>query len=113
MTCLRSQGIDLSGLEVSDGKTFRWSGSYLNDINDAETVGAELNVLGDFEPKLSDLHTDVPYLFLANCDPETQQSVLRPDVRAVTTRRWRHHEPLDYREAQRAFAAHTADSMFP
>ena len=73
---LASQGINLSGLEVSDGKTFRWSGSYINDINDAETVGAELNVLGDFEPKLSDLHTDVPYLFLANCDPETQQSVL-------------------------------------
>ena len=73
---LASHDIDLSGLEVSDGKTFRWSGSYINDINDAETVIAELNVLGDFDPKLSDVHSDVPYLFLANCDPETQISAL-------------------------------------
>ena len=73
---LASHDIDLSGLEVSDGKTFRWSGSYINDINDAETVIAELNVLGDFDPKLSDTHSNVPYLFLANCDPETQISAL-------------------------------------
>ena len=73
---LASHDIDISGLEVSDGKTFRWSGSYINDINDAETVIAELNVLGDFDPKLSDTHSDVPYLFLANCDPETQISAL-------------------------------------
>ena len=73
---LASHDIDLSGLEISDGKTFRWSGSYINDINDAETLGAELNVLGDFDPKLSDTHSHTPYLFLANCDPETQLSAL-------------------------------------
>ena len=69
---LASHDIDLSGLEVSDGKTFRWSGSYIKDINDAETVIAELNVLGDFAPKLTERHAEVPYLFLANCDPDTQ-----------------------------------------
>ncbi len=73
---LAAHDIDLSGLEVSDGKTFRWSGSYIKDINDAETVGAELNVLGDFDPKMTGLHSDVPYLFLANCDPDTQLSAL-------------------------------------
>ena len=73
---LASRGIDLSGLEDSEGETFRWSGSYIEDINDAETVTADLNVLADFDPKLSELHSDTPYLFLANCDPETQQSAL-------------------------------------
>lgn len=73
---LASHDIDLSGLEVSDGKTFRWSGSYIKDINDAETVGAELNVLGDFDPKLNGHHSQAPYLFLANCDPDTQLSAL-------------------------------------
>ena len=73
---LVTHDIDLSGLEDSDGKTFRWSGSYIKDINDAKTVGAELNVLGDFDPKLTGRHSDVPYLFLANCDPDTQLSAL-------------------------------------
>ena len=73
---LESRGIDLSGLEVIDGETFRWSGSYLKDINDAETVSAELNAMAEFDPVVSASHADTPYLFLANCDPETQQSVL-------------------------------------
>ena len=73
---LAAHDIDLSGLEVSDGNTFRWSGSYIKDLNDAETVIAELNVLGDFDPKLTARHSDVPYLFLANCDPDTQLSAL-------------------------------------
>lgn len=73
---LDSRGVDLSGLEIAKGKTFRWHGSYINDINDAETVGAELNVFADFDPVVSDEHASAPYLFLANCDPETQQSVL-------------------------------------
>ncbi len=73
---LDSRGVDLSGLEIAKGKTFRWHGSYLNDINDAETVGAELNVFADFDPEVSETHASAPFLFLANCDPETQQSVL-------------------------------------
>ena len=73
---LGSRGIELSGLEIAQGKTFRWSGSYMHDINDAETVSAELNVFADFDPVVSETHSKAPFLFLANCDPETQQSVL-------------------------------------
>ena len=73
---LVSRGVDISGLEVVEGETFRWSGSYIHDINDAETVSAELNVFADFDPVVSESHTDAPFLFLANCDPETQHSVL-------------------------------------
>ena len=73
---LVSRGVDISGLDIVEGETFRWSGSYLNDINDAETVSAELNVMADFDPIVSESHAAAPLLFLANCDPETQQSVL-------------------------------------
>ena len=68
--------IDIAGIEVEEGDTFRWSGSYVKDINNAETVDAKLNVFADFQPTVPQQHIDAPYLFLANCDPETQQSVL-------------------------------------
>ena len=73
---LVSRGVDISGLDIVEGETFRWSGSYLKDINDAETVSAELNVFADFDPVVSESHAAARFLFLANCDPETQQSVL-------------------------------------
>ena len=73
---LTSRGIDASGIEVVDGQTFRWSGSYLKDLNDAQTVATDLNVFADFNPTVPEGHRSIPYLFLANCDPETQQSVL-------------------------------------
>src|SRR5947207_5626361 len=38
--------VDTSGLEVRKGsKTFRWHGSYVQDMNQAETVEVDLNVL--------------------------------------------------------------------
>ena len=73
---LINRGIDTSGIEVADGQTFHWSGSYLKDLNDAETVATDLNVFANFNPTVPQAHRSIPYLFLANCDPETQQSVL-------------------------------------
>lgn len=73
---LTNRGIDTSGIEVADGQTFHWSGSYIKDLNDAETVATDLNVFANFNPTVPDAHRSIPYLFLANCDPETQQSVL-------------------------------------
>ena len=100
---LSSRGIDISGIEVADGETFRWSGSYLKDLNDAETVATDLNVFADFNPQVSEKHRSIPYLFLANCDPETQQSVLNQMsdelqlVAGDTMNHWiiKKREPLD------------------
>src|SRR5215217_4725560 len=33
----RSREIDLAGLQVAEGKTFRWSGEYMLDMNARET----------------------------------------------------------------------------
>lgn len=73
----QSRGIDLSGLEKSDGNTFFWAGEYGEDPNEAVTHATELNVFADFRPKLSAQHKDIPFVFLANIDPVLQLEVLQ------------------------------------
>ena len=73
---LERHGIDTSGLIKADGKTFRWTGEYIEDINTAVTLDTQLNVFGEFEPELNDEHANAPYLFLANIDPNLQLKVL-------------------------------------
>ncbi|MFL2665247.1 MAG: PfkB family carbohydrate kinase [Dehalococcoidia bacterium] len=73
---LKEKNIDISGIEKTKGKTFRWSGEYMDDINTAITLDTQLNVFGNFKPKISDEHSKKPYLFLANIDPEIQNKVL-------------------------------------
>ena len=74
---LESQGIDIEGLErVEDGKTFRWGGRYTDDLNSATTLFTDLNVYGDFQPKMPESYRDTPYVFLANINPELQLNVL-------------------------------------
>lgn len=87
---LESHGIDTSGLIEADGKTFRWTGEYMEDINTAVTLETQLNVFGEFEPELSEAHANAPYLFLANIDPNLQLKVLnamavRPKMVACDT----------------------------
>ena len=66
------QGIDTSGLEiVPGGKTFRWAGKYHENMNDRDTLDTQLNVLGDFEPKLPENFRRAQFVFLANGAPAT------------------------------------------
>jgi sugar/nucleoside kinase (ribokinase family) len=52
---LRDRGVNTDGIEQIDGgKTFFWAGHYEYDLNQAHTDDTQLNVFGDFEPKLSD-----------------------------------------------------------
>ena len=75
---LISRGIDLDGLEqIEEGKTFRWGGSYIDDLNAAETHFTDLNVFSNFQPKVPESYQNSPYVFLANINPELQISVLR------------------------------------
>jgi sugar/nucleoside kinase (ribokinase family) len=71
---LEERAIDLSGLEVAHGKTFRWKGKYEGDMNTAETLDTALNVFEHFSPKVS--ITECDFLFLANIDPRLQLDVL-------------------------------------
>lgn len=73
---LTSRGVDLSGLEKKHGKTFYWSGAYTKDMNEAITKVTELNVFGDFNPKLPAHYKNSKFVFLANIDPVIQLQVL-------------------------------------
>jgi cytidine kinase len=74
---LASRGIDTAGLHVvPGGKTFRWSGKYLPNMNDRETLEVHLNVFEHFDPVLPESYRRCRYLFLANGSPGVQLKVL-------------------------------------
>ncbi len=65
--------IDLEGLEKRAGsKTFRWTGKYLDNMNDRETISVDLNVLAEDSPPVPASYTDSEYVFLANTHPGAQ-----------------------------------------
>lgn len=80
ISMLRDRGIDVEGLEVCKGRTFRWSGRYSDDLNDRTTLDLQLNVFESFKPKVARRDRGAPNLFLGNIDPDLQAQVLR-DVR--------------------------------
>ncbi|OIO33340.1 MAG: sugar kinase [Candidatus Omnitrophica bacterium CG1_02_40_15] len=74
---IRSFGVDLEGLETKEGKTFRWKGSYVKDMNCAETIETQLNVFAEFKPCLPKGYENSKYIFLANIDPDLQIFILK------------------------------------
>ena len=74
---LQERGVDLSGLQsIEGGKTFRWKGDYLRDLNHAETHQTQLGVFESFEPHLPGDYAHTPFVFLANINPDLQLKVL-------------------------------------
>jgi cytidine kinase len=69
--------IDLTGLEVAEGKTFCWSGEYELNMNNRKTLSVALNVFEKFQPKLPESYRDTPYVLLGNIAPSLQRSVCR------------------------------------
>jgi sugar/nucleoside kinase (ribokinase family) len=76
LAVLRERGIGTDDIEqVAGGKTFFWRGHYEYDLNTAHTDDTQLNVFGEFEPKLSDSSRQSDVLFLANIQPDLQREV--------------------------------------
>ena len=69
-------GLDTTGLEVVEGSTFHWVGSYHGNMAQAETHETHLNVFETFEPKVPDHGTTSTIIFCANLHPSVQLSVL-------------------------------------
>jgi len=82
---LTRRGIDTRGIERAKGLSFHWTGSYVGNLDEAKTLGTDLNVFETFEPKIPEAYTDSEYLFLANIDPVLQARVRSqmPNVRMV------------------------------
>src|SRR5215470_18296403 len=72
---LAKRGIDTRGIEHAKGKTFRWGGHYLDNLNEAKTDFTELNVFEKFQPRIPPEYKDSDLLFLANIHPTLQSAV--------------------------------------
>lgn len=71
------RGVDLAGLEVRPGsRTFRWSGTYKEDMDDRTTDRLELNVLTEAPPNVPAAFQDSRFVFLANTHPRLQREIL-------------------------------------
>jgi len=74
---LKKRGINLGGLVIKEGKTFRWGGEYGWDFGNPKTLFTHLNVFSKFDPKIPQEYKKSKYLFLANIDPRIQERVLK------------------------------------
>jgi sugar/nucleoside kinase (ribokinase family) len=97
---LSDRGIDLGGLTVEEGGSFRYGCRYGYDLNARETLFTDLNVFADFNPKIPASFQESRGVFLANISPELQLRVLeqvdRPEVVALDTMNyWIERTPED------------------
>jgi sugar/nucleoside kinase (ribokinase family) len=72
---MKNRGVDTRGIVHAEGKTFRWGGQYLDNLNEAKTDFTELNVFEKFQPNIPPEFLDTPFLFLANIHPALQAAV--------------------------------------
>ncbi|MGA8540633.1 MAG: sugar kinase, partial [Terriglobales bacterium] len=79
---LKKHGVDTRGIERTAGKTFRWGGQYLDNLNEAKTDFTELNVFEKFQPRIPKEYADTDFLFLANIHP-TLQAAVRLEMNGV------------------------------
>ncbi len=71
------RNVDLTGLEVrKNSKTFRWVGSYAENMDSRTTDYIELNVLAEEPPAVPVKFSDSKFVFLANTAPNLQLKLL-------------------------------------
>jgi sugar/nucleoside kinase (ribokinase family) len=76
LTQLRSRGVDTAGVEIADGRTFKWVGRYAANLASRETLDTQLNVFAEFAPKLPASYRNAKYVLLGNIHPALQLDVL-------------------------------------
>ena len=76
MEWYKKAGLDISGIEVNQGETFRWKGSYHGSMAEAVTHETHLNVFENFQPKVPESLKKTKVLMCANLHPALQSSVL-------------------------------------
>lgn len=68
--------VDLSGVRIKTGKTFRYDSRFDHTLNKRTTLKTELNVFENFEPVVPTKYRTAEYVYLGNIDPEQQLTVL-------------------------------------
>ena len=103
---LARRQIGLEGLEVRpEGQTFSWTGKYLENMDDRETLDVRLNVMqGAYDPIVPESYRESEFVFLANDPPSSHLALLSKMTRkprltvADTMDFYIHHEPDALRE---------------
>lgn len=73
---LEQRGVDLRGVLIAKGESFRWAGRYNFDLSSRDTLETRLGVFATFRPIIPAEFADSRYVFLGNIDPELQLDVL-------------------------------------
>lgn len=76
LDALGARGVDVAGVERARGLTFRWAGRYDANLVGRVTLDTQLNVFGDFRPKIAPAFGDSPFVMLGNIHPALQLEVL-------------------------------------
>jgi sugar/nucleoside kinase (ribokinase family) len=74
---LLNKFLDLDGLRLASGKTFRYDGSYDETLSHRTTNKTELNVLGNFDPTVPEEYKKSEFVYLANNDPVQNIKVIK------------------------------------
>ena len=69
--------LDIRGLSVLKGKTFRYDGKYDRNLNVRETLKTELNVLSYFRPSVPKEYQKSDFVYLANNDPVQNTKIIK------------------------------------
>jgi sugar/nucleoside kinase (ribokinase family) len=72
----KQRRIDISGLKISKGTTFRWVGHYGDNLNEARTISVCPEKLTDDYLEIPEHYKNPDYLFLANTAPDAQDETL-------------------------------------
>lgn len=99
---LQSRRVDLEGVQIVDGETFRWHGRYAADLSSRVSLDTRLNVFEHFRPRLPSSYRQSRIVLLGNIHPALQAEVLdqaeRPALVAADTMNfWIHGTPSELR----------------
>ncbi len=71
------KNLDVHGLSILKGKTFRYDGKYDKNLSVRETLKTELNVLADFKPNVPEEYQKSDFVYLANNDPAQNTKIIK------------------------------------
>ena len=71
------RNLDIQGLSILKGKTFRYDGKYDKNLNVRKTLKTELNVLADFKPSVPEEYKKSEFVYLANNDPTQNTKIIK------------------------------------
>ena len=71
------RNLDIQGLSILKGKTFRYDGKYDKNLNVRKTLKTELNVLADFKPSVPEEYKKSEFVYLANNDPVQNTKIIK------------------------------------